>query len=310
MNSEAVVETGKRISKSNGFPLLPFFLSLRPRQWTKNVVVFAGAFGAGQLFHVVSFARASLGFLIFCGLAGVVYIINDLVDREHDRLHPRKRYRPIASGALPQLWAWCGAAVLLIACLLGSMALGLSFFGLSIAYVVLMLSYSYILKREIFLDVLTISAGFVIRAAAGAALVKATISPWLLVCAALLALFLGFSKRRHELLLLGDQAPIYRAVLQSYTPELLDELIAVVTSSTLVTYSLYTFFGENVPRNHTMMLTIPFVLYAVFRYMLLIHRPDGGGNPDELLLQDRPLLIAIILWAVTAISVLYFAPGA
>ncbi len=303
--------TTEEISKkSNSLPLLPFFLSLRPRQWTKNAVVFAGAFGAGQLFHVVSFMRASLGFLIFCGLAGVIYIINDLTDRERDRLHPRKRYRPIASGALPPLWALCGAIALLIACLSGGIVLSLPFFGLSVTYVILMLSYSYFLKQEVFLDVLAISAGFVIRAAAGAAVVKATISPWLLVCAALLALFLGFSKRRHELLLLGDQAPIYRTVLQLYTPELLDELIAVVTSSTLVAYSLYTFFGENVPQNHTMMLTIPFVLYAIFRYMLLIHRPDGGGNPDELLLQDRPLLIAIILWAITAISVLYFAPGA
>ncbi|MCL4545190.1 MAG: decaprenyl-phosphate phosphoribosyltransferase [Chloroflexi bacterium] len=292
-----------------GVPLGALLISLRPQQWTKNFVIFAGAFGSGQLFHAASLARSTAGFLTFCLLSGVVYLVNDVTDVQRDREHPRKRHRPIASGALPIPWAVVGVVVLLCGAAIAAVMLSTAFSLFSLAYIVLMFSYSFWLKREVLLDVLAIAAGFVIRAAAGAAIVDASLSPWLLVCAALLALFLGFSKRRHELLLLGEGATRYRQVLHYYSPELLDELIAVVTSSTIVAYSLYTFFGETVPANHSMMLTIPFVLYAVFRYMFLTHTPDGGGNPDELLLQDRPLLIAILFWAITAVSALYLLPS-
>lgn len=286
-------------------PLLPFLRALRPKQWTKNVVLFAGLVGVGRLFDAHSFLRAGVGFCIFCALAGVVYLINDIADVEHDRAHPRKRLRPIASGALPVPWAVGGAITLAVGGMLAAFWLAPSFAAFGAAYMAVMIGYSAGLKHLVLLDVFAIAAGFVIRAAAGAAVVRASLSPWLLVCAALLSLFLALAKRRHELLLLGASAGVYRQTLNEYSPELLEELISVVTSSTVVAYSLYTFFGETVPSNHAMMLTIPFVLYAIFRYLLLIHRRDGGGNPDELLLQDRPLLITIALWGVTAVGVLY-----
>ena len=288
-------------------PVAPLVRALRPKQWTKNAVLFAGVVGAGRLLHTTSFARALLGFAIFCALSGVVYLVNDLADVERDRAHPRKRLRPIASGALPIPLAIATAVVLGVVGIVGGFLLAPAFGALGVTYVAIMLAYSAGLKNFILLDVFAIAAGFVIRAAAGAAVVKAEISPWLLLCAALLSLFLGFAKRRHELLMLGERAGAYRKTLDEYTPELLEEMISVVTSSTVVAYSLYTFFGENVPKNHSMMLTIPFVLYAIFRYLFLIHDPHGGGNPDELLLQDKPLLLTIFLWGVTALGVLYFA---
>ncbi len=287
-------------------PLLPLLRALRPKQWTKNGVLFAGLVGVGRLFDGRSFLRAGIGFLIFCALTGVVYLVNDIADVERDRAHPRKRFRPIASGALPVPWAVGGTLVLACGGLVTAFWLTPAFAAFGAAYMAVMFAYSAGLKNLVLLDVFAIAAGFVIRAAAGAAVVHASLSPWLLVCAALLSLFLALAKRRHELLLLGANAGTYRQTLNEYSPELLEELISVVTSSTVVAYSLYTFFGETVPSNHAMMLTIPFVLYAVFRYLLLIHRRDGGGNPDELLLQDRPLLITIALWGVTAIGVLYY----
>jgi len=287
-------------------PIIPLLRALRPKQWTKNGVLFAGLVGVGRLFDGRSFLRAGIGFLIFCALAGVVYLVNDIADIERDRAHPRKRFRPIASGALPIPWAVGSAITLAVAGLAAAFWLAPPFAAFGAGYMAVMFAYSAGLKNLVLLDVFAIAAGFVIRAAAGAAVVRASLSPWLLVCAALLSLFLALAKRRHELLLLGANAGAYRQTLNEYSPELLEELISVVTSSTVVAYSLYTFFGETVPSNHTMMLTIPFVLYAIFRYLFLIHRYDGGGNPDELLLQDRPLLLTIALWGVTAIGVLYF----
>jgi len=288
-----------------GLPVVPLIRALRPRQWTKNGVLFAGVVGVGRLFHADSFVRAAAGFAVFCVLSGVVYLVNDLADMERDRAHPRKRLRPIASGELPARVAAVSAVALSGAALFGAFLLAPAFAAFGAGYVAVMLVYSAGLKHLVLLDVFAIAAGFVIRAAAGAAVVRASISPWLLVCAALLSLFLALAKRRHELLVLGERAGAYRSTLNDYSPELLEELISVVTSSTVVAYSLYTFFGETVPANHTMMLTIPFVLYAIFRYLFLIHSPHGGGNPDELLLQDRPLLITIALWSVTAVGVLY-----
>lgn len=287
-------------------PLVPLLQALRPKQWTKNGVLFAGLVGVGRLFDVHSFLRAGAGFLIFCALAGVVYLVNDIADVERDRAHPRKRLRPIASGALPVPWAVGGAVVLAAGGLIAAFLLAPAFAAFGAGYMATMFAYSAGLKNLVLLDVFAIAAGFVIRAAAGAAVVRASLSPWLLVCAALLSLFLALAKRRHELLLLGAGAGVYRRTLTEYSPELLEELISVVTSSTVVAYSLYTFFGETVPSNHAMMLTIPFVLYAIFRYLLLIHRRDGGGNPDELLLQDRPLMMTIALWGITAVGVLYY----
>jgi 4-hydroxybenzoate polyprenyltransferase len=287
-------------------PVLPLVRALRPKQWTKNAVLFAGLVGVGRLFDAGSFLRAGAGFVIFCALAGVVYLVNDLADVDRDRAHPRKRLRPIASGALPVPWAVGGAIALASGGLIAAFFLAPPFAAFGAGYMAVMFAYSAGLKNLVLLDVFAIAAGFVIRAAAGAAVVRASLSPWLLVCAALLSLFLALAKRRHELLLLGANAGSYRRTLNEYSPELLEELISVVTSSTVVAYSLYTFFGETVPSNHAMMLTIPFVLYAIFRYLLLIHEREGGGNPDELLVQDRPLLITIALWGVTVVGVLYY----
>jgi 4-hydroxybenzoate polyprenyltransferase len=287
-------------------PVLPLVRALRPKQWTKNAVLFAGLVGVGRLFDAGSFLRAGAGFFIFCALAGVVYLVNDLADVDRDRAHPRKRLRPIASGALPVPWAVGGAIALASGGLIAAFFLAPPFAAFGAGYMAVMFAYSAGLKNLVLLDVFAIAAGFVIRAAAGAAVVRASLSPWLLVCAALLSLFLALAKRRHELLLLGANAGSYRRTLNEYSPELLEELISVVTSSTVVAYSLYTFFGETVPSNHAMMLTIPFVLYAIFRYLLLIHEREGGGNPDELLVQDRPLLITIALWGVTVVGVLYY----
>ncbi len=289
------------------FPARALVQGMRPKQWTKNLVLFAGVVGAGHLLNGASFARALAGFAIFCLLSGVVYLVNDIADVERDRLHPRKRLRPIASAELPVPSAITGAVVIGAVALVAAFALAAPFGWLALGYTATMLAYSFVLKHLMIVDVFAIAGGFVIRAAAGAAVVDASLSPWLLVCAALLSLFLGFAKRRHELLVLNGNAAQTRPTLKEYTPELLEEFISIVTSSTVVAYSLYTFFGENVPSNHLMMLTIPFVLYAIFRYLSLIHQPNGGGNPDELLLQDRPLVIVIVLWAVVAFAVLYLS---
>ncbi len=286
---------------------VPLLNAMRPRQWTKNAVLLAGIVFAGKLTDVTSLWRATLAVVIFCSLSSSVYLFNDLVDREVDRQHPIKRFRAIASGRLPAGSATVAALVLgLVACT-GSLVLGLHFLGLAAGYVVLNLAYSWRLKHLVILDVFSLAGGFVIRAAAGAVAVNVPISPWLYVCTVLLALFLGLSKRRYELLLLEQDASASRRSLESYSTALVEEMLGVVTSSTVIAYAMYTFFAENVPRNHSMMLTIPFVLYGLFRYLYLVHSQRGAGNPDEVLLRDVPLIVAIGLWGLTAMIILYSA---
>ena len=276
---------------------------VRPKQWTKNGFVLAGVVFAGKVDSTTQVAHALLAFAIFCALSGAVYAANDVLDVEEDRKHPLKRFRPVASGAVSPGSALVFAAVLAIAALaVGFLVLPVGVGIAGVAYLVLQVFYTIILKHTAILDVMSISAGFVIRALAGVAAVGVAISPWLIVCTGLLTLFLGFSKRRHELAVLGDIASTHRKNLREYSVELLDEMMNIMVSATIIAYTMYTFFAH---QDRWMMASIPFVVYGVFRYMLLVHR-DGGGNPDTLLLRDRPLQITLLLWIAVVMTVIYF----
>lgn len=282
--------------------------SMRPKQWTKNVFVWAALVFDRKLFQIQYLLPTLAGFAIFCMLSSAVYLINDLVDIERDRLHPVKRNRPLASGQLRKSVAVVAAALIIAICVPAAFALNTAFGLISLAYLALMIAYSFYLKNRVIVDVMTIAAGFVLRVAGGVALVNVErFSPWLYICMTLLALFLGFSKRRHELALLAQDANNHRAILDEYSLRFLDEMINVVASSTVIAYSLYTFFAPNVPANHTMMLTIPFVLYGIFRYLYLIHIKQEGGSPEELLLKDKPFFLNVILFGIAVIIVMYFA---
>ena len=285
--------------------------SLRPEQWTKNLFVFAGTLFGGHLLDAGAMARATAAFVIFCALSGVVYLLNDLVDRAADQRHPLKRLRPIASGRLSPRIAAIAAALLGVVVVAAAMALSATFAWVCFAYLALLVSYSFVLKHLVIIDALTIAAGFVLRAAAGAIAVSVPISHWLLVCTTLLALFLVLSKRRHELTLLADGAVTHRPILNEYSPYLLDQMIAVVTASTLVGYSVYATSSETAVRLGTtrLGLTIPFVLYGIFRYLYLVHQKRAGGSPADLLLTDRPLLACVGLWALAVALILYSPLG-
>jgi 4-hydroxybenzoate polyprenyltransferase len=279
--------------------------SMRPRQWTKNVFVFAALVFDQKLFDPVYFLRALAAFAMFCALSSAVYLINDLADVERDRQHPLKRNRPIASGRLPQRTALvAGAALPLVVVPLG-FALDWRFGLVALGYFAENLLYSLWLKRLVIVDVFMLAMGFVLRVAAGVLVVDAVrFSPWLYICM-LLALFLGFGKRRQELVLMAGQGNSTRHNLDEYTIPLLDHMIGIVTAAILMAYSLYTFSASGLPINDSMMLTIPFVLYGIFRYLYLIHVRGEGGAPDELALRDRPLQIAVVLWGLTSVIIMY-----
>jgi 4-hydroxybenzoate polyprenyltransferase len=281
--------------------------SLRPGQWTKNLIVFAGLIFGQHLFDLRSLARAAAAFAVFCALSGVVYLVNDVLDREADRLHPLKRHRAIASGVVPPALATTFATALAGASLAAAYGLSLVFFALAAAYVVLLGLYSLTLKHIVIMDVLTIAIGFVLRAAAGAVAVSVPISHWLYACTILLALFLALAKRRHELVLLSEGATSHRRILSEYSPYLLDQMIGVVTASTVVAYVFYTFSPETIEKFGTGLLglTIPFPLYGIFRYLYLVHQKEGGGSPAEMLITDRPLMVCVALWAVAVVVIIY-----
>lgn len=287
--------------------VLSLLISLRPGQWTKNLIIFAGLIFGRRLSDPTAVAHTLAAFLIFCGLSGVVYVVNDVVDRERDRRHPFKAKRPIASGALAPGVALAAAAVIAVLAVGAAFALSREFMLVALAYLVLLVLYSGPLKHIVIIDVLTISIGFVLRAVAGAVVVGVPISHWLLVCTILLALFLALSKRRHELVLLADGATEHRRILQEYSPYLLDQMIGVVTASTLIAYIFYTISPETGQKFDTNLLglTIPFPLYGIFRYLYLVHRKEGGGSPAEMLLNDRPLLVCVALWVVAVILIIY-----
>ena len=282
-------------------------LSLRPSQWTKNLIVFAGLIFGQRLLDPDAVLKAVAAFVVFCALSGVVYLLNDVADREADRLHPLKRHRPIASGAVPVGAAVGVAAVLGIAALAAAFLLRFEFGAVAVAYLGLQAMYSGPLKHIVIIDVLTIAIGFVLRAVAGAIVIAEPVSHWLLIVTILLALFLALSKRRHELVLLADGATSHRRILEEYSPYLLDQMISVVTASTLVAYAFYTVSPETIQKFNTdkLGLTLPFPLYGIFRYLYLVHQKEGGGNPSDLLLNDKPLLLCVALWA-TAVAVIIY----
>ncbi len=283
------------------------FRSLRPEQWTKNLVLFAGVLFGLRLFEINAVLRSIAAAGIFCVLSGVIYLINDVMDREADKRHPLKCRRPIASGALSPQTALLAALILAAGALTGAWFLGLWFFVIAVAYVSLQTLYSGPLKHMVILDVLTIAFGFVFRAVAGAVVVDVPISHWLLICTVLLALFLALSKRRHELTLLADGATSHRRILEEYSPYLLDQMIGVVTAATLMAYAIYTVSPETIAKfgSDWLGLTIPFPLYGIFRYLYLVHQKKGGGSPTAMLLTDRPLLICVALWACAVVLIIY-----
>jgi 4-hydroxybenzoate polyprenyltransferase len=287
-------------------------IALRPHQWTKNLVVFAPLALSKHLFEPDAFVRSAAAFALFCGLSGMVYLINDLVDLERDRLHPKKRLRPLPSGTLSPGAARVAALVLGTAGLGASALLSPAFLATAAAYVALNLAYSFWLKRVVIVDVITLSIGFVLRAVAGALAIGVQFSDWLLVCTLLLALFLGLAKRRHELVSMTDGAADHREILAEYSPYLLDQMIAVVTASCLMAYAFYTLAPETIEKYRTDRLswTIPFVLYGIFRYLYLVHRREEGGSPTDVLLTDRPLLADVALWAAALVAIVYSAGGA
>jgi 4-hydroxybenzoate polyprenyltransferase len=285
---------------------------MRPRQWTKNGIVFmAFLFSVNQYWtpdeprtwdNLV--LRALLTAIVFCLVSGADYLINDVRDRESDSLHPRKRFRPIASGQLPASAAIGWALVVDVVGVALAFAIDWRTGAVVCGYIGLMLAYSFVFKYEVILDVMVIAAGFVLRAMAGAYAIDVPISPWLYVVTALGALFLAITKRRAEVVLLEADASNHRSTLAMYTPPLLDQMTAMVTASTVIAYALYTFTAENLPANHTMMLTIPFVAYGIFRYLYLCLAHNEGGSPEEVLLKDVPLLLTIVGWVATSMIIL------
>ena len=281
--------------------------SVRPAQWPKNVLVFAPLVFAQQALERHALVRSLAVFSLFCLASGAVYLINDLLDRASDREHPVKRHRPIASGELSPAAAAGAAGLIGVGALFAAALLDRRIALVLGIYLLVNLLYSRVLKHLVILDVMTIAAGFVLRVVAGGLAVGVALSSWLLLCTSLLALFLGFGKRRHELVLLEINASTHRPILAEYSPYFLDQLIAVVTTSTLVTYALYTMD----PLVHQKLgtpylpLTIPFVLYGIFRYLYLVHQKQEGGDPSQIVFSDRPLLINILLWIATAFFILY-----
>lgn len=280
--------------------------TMRPRQWTKNGFVFFALVFDKQLFLIDPFLRILEGFFLFCLISSAVYLFNDILDIEADRQHPEKRNRPLASGKLPIGVAW-GAAILLTAVAIPiGYSISHAFAGIITLYLAINLLYSRWLKHVPILDVFIVSSGFVLRVAAGVALITVErFSPWLYMITTLFSLYLGFGKRRAEMSLLEQGAGSHRKVLDGYTLPLLDQLITIVSGTTIVTYSLYTFTAPNLPENHSMMLTIPFVMYGIFRYLQLIQTGHAAGAPEEVALKDRPLQATVLLWIITVIAIFY-----
>jgi 4-hydroxybenzoate polyprenyltransferase len=277
------------------------FVSLRPRQWTKNLLLFAGIIFAAKLGDATRWLEAFAAFAAYCAASSASYLVNDVRDAPHDRAHPVKSSRPIARGELSPRAAYALAGALLAASIAFVVPLGVASLAFLCGFLLLQASYTLRLKHVVLIDVMTIAGLFVLRAAAGAAGVHVRISPWLLLCTALLALFLALAKRRGELVLVGAEATPGRPVLEGYSLAFVDQLVAVVAACTIIAYSLYTFTARD---SKALMVTIPFVVFGVFRYLLLIHRQHLGEEPEEVLLRDLPILVCIAAWAVCAAIIL------
>lgn len=281
--------------------------ALRPAHWSKNLLVLAALVFSEHLFDADSLARSLAAFAAFCLASSGGYLVNDLRDLEQDRLHPTKRLRPLAAGRLRRRPATVAAVLLVSSGLALAAALGRGFALVVAAYVAVSLAYTFALKRRVILDVFANSSGFVLRAVGGAVVLGVELSSWLLVCTTMLALFLGFCKRRHELTLLKGEAAGHRRVLEEYSPRFLDMMIGVVTASTVTSYTLYTVSEETVQRFRTrgLLLTLPFVLYGVFRYLFLVYHRERGGDPVETALADRATVVNILLWVSAVLVVIY-----
>jgi 4-hydroxybenzoate polyprenyltransferase len=280
---------------------------LRPTQWSKNTVVFAALIFAKHLFNPHDVILVTLGFLAFCAVASGAYVMNDLRDCERDRQHPLKSLRPLPSGRVARGTAIAMSLGLMAIGISGAATLSVGFAVMVSLYLLLQVAYTFWLKEVVILDVFAIAAGFVIRAVAGGVIINVPVSPWLIICTFLLMTFLGFSKRRHELVLLEARAIDHRTSLREYSPYFLDQMISVVTASTVVAYAIYTASPEVIRKLGTdkLYVTIPFVLFGIFRYLYLVHQREEGGNPTQLLLSDRPLLIDLFLWIITATVLIY-----
>jgi 4-hydroxybenzoate polyprenyltransferase len=288
--------------------LKPLIKSMRPRQWAKNVFIFAPLVFDRQLLQPIPLLRTLAGAIILCLASSAVYLLNDLADLEYDRQHPRKRNRPLASGQLSVAQAQIAVGALLAISLPASFWLGLGFGLIALAYVAINVLYSYYLKHISILDVFIVAAGYVLRVGGGVALINVErFSPWLYVCTTLLALFIVVGKRRAEMVAQNQGDPTQRRAFQGYSVAFLDQLLVILSATTIVAYSLYTFFAENLPANHLMMLSIPFVIYGIFRYLQLVHVENKGGAPDELVLSDASLLLTLLLWGSFSVAVLYFS---
>ena len=277
--------------------------AMRPRQWTKNLICVIALVMADKLRDPVADLRMLVCVLLFCALSSTIYLINDTLDIERDRIHPTKRLRPIASGSLPIPVAVCAAIVIGLGSLSLSLLLGLPYFLTALTYMGLQLGYVFRLKHEVLLDVFAIALGYVLRAAAGAVAIRVEISVWLYLCTILGGLFLALGKRRQEMIELEDLAATHRRNLGEYSVALVDQLITIVSASTIAAYSLYTFTAPNLPKNGAMMITVPLAVYGIFRYLYLAHQHGRGGSPEEVLLHDRPLQVCIALWAALSILV-------
>jgi 4-hydroxybenzoate polyprenyltransferase len=284
------------------------WVELRPWQWAKNLLVLAPLLFSQNLFTSVAVVQALTAFALFCLVSSSVYLLNDIKDRKQDRLHPQKRHRPLASGKLGVGVALGMMVALLLGALAGGAVLNETFAIILFGYWFTNLLYSIWLKHQVILDVFAIASGFVLRVVGGGVAIQVEISHWLLLCTTLLALFLGFSKRRHELVLLGEEAAGHRQVLVEYSPRFLDMMIGIVTASTVMSYALYTVSEETVSKFHTrgLLLTLPFVLYGIFRYLYLVYHKDQGGDPTQNLVTDRPTVINLCLWALTAGVILHW----
>ena len=281
---------------------------LRPRQWVKNLFIFAPLLFSQNLFTPPAVGRSFAAFLLFCLASSSVYLLNDIFDRERDRLHPQKRHRPLATGELSVTVAAGVVLLLLLLALAGGWMISQPLVLVLLGYCLINLLYSTWLKHQVILDVFAIASGFVLRVVGGGLAIQVDISHWLLLCTTLLALFLGFSKRRHELGFLQAGAEAHRQVLADYSPHFLDMMIAIVTASTVMSYALYTVSDDTVRHFHThaLMLTLPFVLYGIFRYLYLIHHKNEGGDPTQSVLADIPMVVNLFLWVLTAAVIIYW----
>ena len=277
---------------------------MRPKQWTKNLIIFTPLIFSGSLVEEMVLARVVAAFAVFCLLSGAVYIINDAHDLERDRLHETKRQRPLAAGEIGLRQATAAALVLVTISLVSAAALSLPFALVAVAYLGLQLAYTFFLKGEAILDVMAIAGGFVLRVYAGVIIIGVAVSPWIIACTALLAMFLGFVKRRHELLVDGDTGDT-RPALRHYTAPFLDMVITAITAATIVAYTAYTLVSPAGRSQPLLVATVPFVIYGLMRYLFIMHARDAGGSPDDVLVTDKPLLVDMLLWVTVVVIVLY-----